>query len=191
MREFEPFQRAIARQFEDFVRKSGVEASLEVVPLALNPLHQALLEERGLASGDYDLAFLSTDWLAEAQARALITDLLPFQEKEPDRPTFKKPTAPRSLASSASRPGTGASPTTTAPSASSTARTCLKGRAKAPQDLGGVPKHRPGAPRARARSLLGTVLALFPDGHNSFYDFCIHVWTRGGEPFGEAPAPPS
>ena len=30
----------------------------------------------------------------------------------------------------------------------------------------------------------GTALALYPDGHNSFYDFCIHVWTRSGEPFG-------
>ncbi len=30
----------------------------------------------------------------------------------------------------------------------------------------------------------GTVLALYTDGHNSFYDFCVHVWTRGGEPFG-------
>ena len=30
----------------------------------------------------------------------------------------------------------------------------------------------------------GTALALFPDGHNGFYDFCIQVWSRGGEPFG-------
>ena len=27
----------------------------------------------------------------------------------------------------------------------------------------------------------GTVLAAFPDGHNTVYDFCIHVWSRGGE----------
>ena len=32
-------------------------------------------------------------------------------------------------------------------------------------------------------------MALFPDGHNSFYDFCIHVWTRGGEPFDSAARP--
>jgi multiple sugar transport system substrate-binding protein len=36
---------------------------------------------------------------------------------------------------------------------------------------------------APERGRFGTVLALFPDGHNSFYDFRIHVWTRGGEPF--------
>jgi multiple sugar transport system substrate-binding protein len=32
-------------------------------------------------------------------------------------------------------------------------------------------------------------LALYPDGHNSFYDFCIHVWTRGGELFGPGARP--
>lgn len=30
---------------------------------------------------------------------------------------------------------------------------------------------------------MGTALALYPDGHNGFYDFYIHVWTRGGELF--------
>jgi multiple sugar transport system substrate-binding protein len=42
---------------------------------------------------------------------------------------------------------------------------------------------------APEREQYGTVLALFPDGHNSFYDFCIHIWSRGGEPFdGDRPA---
>src|SRR3546814_14631607 len=31
------------------------------------------------------------------------------------------------------------------------------------------------------RDQYGTVLALFPDGHNSCYDFCIHIWSRGGQ----------
>ncbi|HEX8755493.1 MAG TPA: extracellular solute-binding protein, partial [Steroidobacteraceae bacterium] len=35
----------------------------------------------------------------------------------------------------------------------------------------------------------GTALALFPDGHNGFYDFCIQVWSRGAEPFGEGARP--
>src|SRR5262249_50265993 len=32
-----------------------------------------------------------------------------------------------------------------------------------------------------ARGLFGTVLAGFPDGHNTVYDFCLHLWTRSGE----------
>jgi multiple sugar transport system substrate-binding protein len=29
--------------------------------------------------------------------------------------------------------------------------------------------------------LYGTVFAAFPDGHNSVYDFCLQLWSRGGE----------
>jgi multiple sugar transport system substrate-binding protein len=31
------------------------------------------------------------------------------------------------------------------------------------------------------RGLYGTVFAAFPDGHNTVYDFCLQLWTRGGE----------
>ena len=29
--------------------------------------------------------------------------------------------------------------------------------------------------------LYGTVFAAFPDGHNTVYDFCLQLWSRGGE----------
>jgi multiple sugar transport system substrate-binding protein len=29
--------------------------------------------------------------------------------------------------------------------------------------------------------LYGTIFAAFPDGHNSVYDFCLQLWSRGGE----------
>ncbi|HZP83902.1 MAG TPA: extracellular solute-binding protein [Chthonomonadaceae bacterium] len=31
------------------------------------------------------------------------------------------------------------------------------------------------------QNLYGTVFAAFPDGHNTVYDFCLHLWSRGGE----------
>ena len=31
--------------------------------------------------------------------------------------------------------------------------------------------------------LYGTAFAAFPDGHNTVYDFCLQLWTRGGELF--------
>jgi multiple sugar transport system substrate-binding protein len=44
--------------------------------------------------------------------------------------------------------------------------------------------------RATARQLTdakanrwGTVFAAYPDGHNTVYDFCLQLWTRGGELF--------
>ena len=33
----------------------------------------------------------------------------------------------------------------------------------------------------RPDDLYGTVFAAFPDGHNSVYDFCVQLWSRGGE----------
>ena len=36
---------------------------------------------------------------------------------------------------------------------------------------------------APAESRWGTVFAAFPDGHNTVYDFCLQLWTRGGELF--------
>jgi multiple sugar transport system substrate-binding protein len=40
--------------------------------------------------------------------------------------------------------------------------------------------HRPAA------GLYGTVFAAYPDGHNTVYDFCLQLWTRGGELFDTA-----
>ena len=36
---------------------------------------------------------------------------------------------------------------------------------------------------APAEKRWGTVFAAFPDGHNTVYDFCLQLWTRGGELF--------
>jgi len=33
------------------------------------------------------------------------------------------------------------------------------------------------------KSVYGTAFAAFPDGHNTVYDFCLQLWTRGGELF--------
>src|SRR5262249_40977394 len=35
-------------------------------------------------------------------------------------------------------------------------------------------------------ALFGTVLAGYPDGHNTVYDFCLQLWTRGGKLFDDS-----
>ncbi len=64
VRKFPPFETAIVRQFEDFVRASGVDARVEIEAFDLNPLHERLFERQALAKGEFDIAFLSTDWIA-------------------------------------------------------------------------------------------------------------------------------
>src|SRR3546814_10849099 len=49
----------------------------------LNPLHEAVIGNRGLASGDWDIAFMATDWLAEAQTEGLLEDLTPHMTRAP------------------------------------------------------------------------------------------------------------
>ncbi|MHB8815956.1 MAG: hypothetical protein ACYDAE_22220 [Steroidobacteraceae bacterium] len=83
VRRFDPFESAIRRQLADFARTAGLQVQAELEPLELNDLHRRLFEERGLSDGSLDIAFLSTDWLAEAQAAGLIDDLTPHLARTP------------------------------------------------------------------------------------------------------------
>lgn len=188
VRKFDPFERAIRRQWEDFTHTTGLDASLELEPLELNALHARLIGRGGLADGSLDIALLPTDWLAEAQAAGLIENLSPYLAAAP-LDDFPDAWSPSLLRLQAFAGGFWGLPYHDGPE-------CLIYR----QDLldaAGI--EVPATWRdfhETARCLhapeldrYGTVLALFPDGHNSFYDFCIQVWSRGGEPFGPGAAP--
>jgi multiple sugar transport system substrate-binding protein len=182
VRRFGPFETAIEKQFADFVRSTGAKAELHAEAFELNNLHDRLHGKRELESAAWDLAFLPTDWIAEMQADGLVADLKPLMEKAPiaDWPDAWSPSLTQLQAFAG---GVWGMPYHDGPE-------CLIYRKDLLQEAGlAVPEtwddflavaRRLHAPD-RGRS--GTVLALFPDGHNSFYDFCIHVWSRGGEPF--------
>jgi multiple sugar transport system substrate-binding protein len=188
VRKFGPFESAIARQFADFTRSTGTEARLEIEALDLNPLHESLFARRGLADGSFDLAFISTDWLAQAQDAGLIRDLQPHLARAPIA-DFPGAWSPSLLGLQRFNGGFWGMPYHDGPQ-------CLIYRKDLLQAAGlAVPttwaEFHEAAQRlhAPAQGRYGTVLALYPDGHNSFYDFCIHVWTRGGEPFGPGACP--
>ncbi|HEX2524991.1 MAG TPA: extracellular solute-binding protein [Geminicoccus sp.] len=182
VRKFDAFESAIAKQFAAFVAASGVDAWLDAVAMDLNPMEEALFARRELADGSFDIAFLSTDWLARAQADGLILDLRPWLASAPVK-GFPEGWSSSLLQLQQFEGGFWGMPYHDGPQ-------CLIYRRDLLQAAGiGVPETWD-AFHAAARALhapdqeqYGTVLALFPDGHNGFYDFCIHVWTRGGEPF--------
>ena len=183
VRKFGPFESAIARQFADFTRTSGIEARLEIEALDLNPLHDSLFARRGLADGSFDLAFISTDWLAEAQAAGLIRDLQPHLLRAPiaDFPTAWSPSL---LGLQRFAGGFWGMPYHDGPQCLIYRKDLLQA-ASIPVPTTWTQFHEAARRlHAPAQGRYGTVLALYPDGHNSFYDFCIHIWTRGGEPFG-------
>jgi multiple sugar transport system substrate-binding protein len=188
VRRFAAFESAIARQFESFRAASGVDADLEVVPFDLNALHETLFLRREMATGQWDLAFLSTDWIAEAQAAGLVENLQPFLKA---RPIDEFPQAWSASLVSMQRFAGGfwGMPYHDGPQ-------CLIYRTDLLDKAGVTVPRTWDEFHAAARKLhhpangvSGTVLALFPDGHNTFYDFCIHLWTRGGAPFDAAGRP--
>jgi multiple sugar transport system substrate-binding protein len=188
VRKFGPFESALARQFADFTRTNGLDVELEWVSLELNPLHEALFERRGLADGSFDIAFISTDWLAEAVAGGLVQDLKPHLARAPI-PDFPDAWSPSLLGLQQFNGGFWGMPYHDGPE-------CLIYR-KDLLEAASIPvpatwdEFHQAARRLHApeQGRYGTVLALYPDGHNGFYDFCIHVWTRGGELFGPGTRP--
>jgi multiple sugar transport system substrate-binding protein len=188
VRKFGPFESAIARQFADFTLTSGTDARLEIEALDLNPLHDSLFARRGLADGSFDLAFISTDWLAEAQAAGLIRDLQPHLARAPI-PDFPDAWSPSLLGLQRFLGGFWGMPYHDGPQCLIYRKDLLQG-ASIPVPTTWEQFHEAARRlHAPAQGRYGTVLALYPDGHNSFYDFCIHVWTRGGEPFGPGARP--
>ncbi|WP_336969184.1 sugar ABC transporter substrate-binding protein [Sphingobium aromaticiconvertens] len=188
VRRFGPFESAIIKQFADFLAVTGIDASIEAVPMDLNPLHESIIGQRGLASGAWDIAFMATDWLAEAQAAGLLEDLAPHMTRAPV-PDFPQAWSPSLTGMQRFAGGYWGMPYHDGPECLIYRRDLL--------DAAGLDVPRTwddyhAAARALHRpqdDLYGTVLALFPDGHNGFYDFCIHIWSRGGEPFDAAGRP--
>ena len=184
VRRFDPFESAIRRQAADFARAAGLEVRAELEPLELNDLHQRLFADRGLADGSIDITFLSTDWLAEAQAAGFIEDLTAHLTRSPIA-DFPAAWSPSLLGLQSFAGGFWGLPYHDGPA-------CLIYRKDLLEEAGlEVPRtwedFHAAARRLHApeEGRYGTALALFPDGHNGFYDFCIQVWSRGGEPFGK------
>src|SRR5437016_13887453 len=174
VRKFGPFESAIGKQFAAFARSSGADVRLEIAALDLNALHEALFARGALAQGAFDLAFICTDWLAEAQAAGAIRDLKPYLGRAPIS-DFPHAWSPSLLKLQDFGGGFWGMPYHDGPE-------CLIYR-KDLLEAASIPvpttwrEFHDAARRLHApeRGRYGTVLALYPDGHNSFYDFCIHV----------------
>lgn len=182
VRRFGPFESAIRRQFEDFLAAGGADAEMVTHVHDLNPLHDLTIGKRALGSGDIDIAFLCTDWLAEAQQAGLLEDLAPWQTRAPIA-DFPDGWAPSLLSLQSFDGGFWGMPYHDGPECLIYRKDLLE-RAALPVPTTWEAFHQTArALHGYEPGLAGTALAQFPDGHNGFYDFCIHIWSRGGEPF--------
>lgn len=191
VRQFEPFAQAMEREWAHFCAREGLDMALEAVSLDLHPLFDTLHTQRGLHDGTWDVAFCPTDWLALFQAENALVDLAPFLRADPpdDFPEGWTPSLRQMQVFGTEVLGL---PYHDGPE-------CLVYR----QDLLADPRHRKafadrhGRPLDVPRTwqdfvdvaryfhrphegLYGTVLAAFPDAHNTIYDFHLQLWTRNG-----------
>ncbi len=192
VRRFDPFESAIEKTWEAFCRETGCRLELEVVPMDLHPLYDSLFTEKGLRTGRWDVTFINTDWITEAVENDHIENLSPFiAEQSPDG--FPDGWAPSLLGMQEFDGNVYALPLHNGPECliyrkdlfesfaekAAFRATCGKELAvpKTWEELEEVARffQRPG------QNLFGTTFAAYPDGHNTVFDFCLQLWTRGGE----------
>jgi multiple sugar transport system substrate-binding protein len=180
VRKFGPFESAIVKQWQAFERTAQTGLELDAVAMDLHPLLAATFENRGLQQGDWDVAFINTDWVAAALEQQALLDLSDLIRADPPE-GYPGAWAPSMLRQQQIGPQVLGLPYHDGPE-------CLIYR----KDLFdsapfGVPEtweefraaaryfHRP------EQGLSGALFAAYPDGHNTVYDFCLQLWTRGGE----------
>ena len=194
VRQFDPFESALRKQWADFVRHTGTTLELELFPLDLHALHQSLFEGDALQNGTFDLAFINTDWLAQADRQNAVVDLSALLASDPpqDYPGGWSPSLLRLQSMQGRILGV---PYHDGPE-TLIYRSDLFGDSKeqsAYVQLHGRDLHPPTTweefhqiARFFQRplgGLYGAAFAAFPDGHNTVYDFLLQLWTRGGELF--------
>jgi multiple sugar transport system substrate-binding protein len=164
---------------------TGCTLRLEAEALDLADLHSALFAREGLKQGDWDVGFVVTDWLAEAESTGALADLAPSLRAFP--PEGYPAAWPDSLLRH-QRFGQQilGLPYHDGPE-------CLVYRKDLLAAIGAEPPRTWDEFHRLARRLTdpgqnrwGTLFAAFPDGHNTVYDFCLQLWTRGGELFDAA-----
>ncbi len=192
IRRFAPFERALARMWARFAERTGCALEPDLVPMDLHPLHHALLESGGLRQGDWDVAQIITDWLAEAYESEALVDLRPYLEENPPE-HFPEDWTPSLLKYQNFGDAVVGLPCHDGPEVLIWRRDLFEDPAeqrgfrdrygrdlRPPETWDEFVEaarffHRP------ERNLFGTAFAAFPDGHNTVYDFALQTWTHGGE----------
>jgi multiple sugar transport system substrate-binding protein len=197
VRKYPPFEQAIRAQWQDFESNAHTGVTLDLVALDLQPLEAALFGSNGMRNGDWDVAFVATDWIANVHQQGCALNLASLLREDPpaDYPGGWTDSLLRLQRIDDAVLGV---PYHDGPECLIYRRDLFEdpdlrdryeqqfGEALAPpatwQEFHRVARflHQP------AQSLYGTAFAAFPDGHNSVYDFLLQVWTRGGDVFDAA-----
>ena len=194
VRKFDPFESAIQKQWSSFEKIARTGLVLEAEAFDLHPLSETLFENGGMARGDWDVAFINTDWVASIHELNAALDLAPYLKADPPE-GYPHAWSDSLLRLQNVNGAVLGFPYHDGPE-------CLIYRKDLFEDAKeqsayrarfGIPLRVPqtwdefravaGFFYRPEQKLYGTVFAAFPDGHNTVYDFLLQLWTRGGELF--------
>jgi multiple sugar transport system substrate-binding protein len=192
VRKLGSFERAIEKQWANFCRSEKNDLHLEITPLDIPDLHASLFEKAGLKRGDFDIAFVLSDWIAEAVAGHHILNLQSCLKNTPPEDY------PHGWDNSLFRFQTYGTAVYGLPY--HTGHKCLIYREDLFDDMGEQAEYerRFDSPLRVPETwdefgrvarffnrphdaLSGVLFVASEDGYNTTCDFCLHYWSRGGE----------
>ncbi|HLT88540.1 MAG TPA: extracellular solute-binding protein [Sphingobacterium sp.] len=192
VRKFDPFESALEKCWAAYKSQHPSDVQMEFVPLDLEQLTDAFFEKDGLYNGDWDIVHINTDWITRAYDTQGLVALNDFLQANP--PEDYDNAWSDSLTSLQNFDGRiYGLPFHDGPECLVVRKDLFEkeeeqvrfreryGKAlelpKTWDDFLTVAEFftRP------EENLYGTVFAGYPDGHNAVFDFCIQLWSRGGE----------
>ena len=191
VRKFGPFESAMQKFWDSYCHHTGCMLKLELTIMDLHELHQRTLTDEGLINGDFDVAHINTDWIYEGYATGAFEILNDYIHQRP--PADFPQGWSKSLLSLQEIDGHIVGlPFHDGPECLIYRKDLFENHeeqanysAKYGKALM-VPKtwkdfcqiaeffNRP------EENLYGSIFACYPDGHNTVFDFCLQLWTRGG-----------
>lgn len=196
VRKFGPFESAMQKVWDQYCLSSGCGLKAELVPMDLHELHDSTLVNKGLKNGDWDIAHINTDWLYEGYTAGAFEDLKPYIDNQP--PAAFPDGWSNSLRSLQQfNDQIVGLPFHDGPECLIYRKDLFEDKAEQEHyfrqygKVLTVPKtwddfiqvarffNRP------EQNLFGSAFACYPDGHNTVFDFCLQLWSRGGALVGE------
>ncbi|OUJ75766.1 ABC transporter substrate-binding protein [Hymenobacter crusticola] len=192
VRKFGPFESAMEKLWASFCEHLGCQLQAEMVPMDLHPLHTSLLTDNGLRKGTWDVAHINTDWLLEAYSAGALENIAPYLAQNPPA-DFPQGWSQSLLGMQQYGDDVAGLPFHDGPECLIYRKDLFEDPAEQakfqrqhgkplqpPQtwdDFHTVARffHRP------AQNRYGTIVAAYPDGHNTVFDFCLQLWSRGGK----------
>lgn len=191
VRKFAPFESAMQQFWDKYCAFSGCTLALEMVVMDLHELYDRTVAKKGLAKGDFDLAHINTDWVYEGYLENDFEVLTPYiDQNRPDN--FPEGWSESLLSSQQFGGDIVGLPFHDGPECLIYRKDLFENTNEQAKYLARygkalvIPKtwedfHQVAHFFNRPEdNLYGSIFACYPDGHNTVFDFCLQLWTRGG-----------